>query len=96
MYKIIYQKKNGQLLERIRFTLPKTGLNQETSMGWIILDILYKYGNNYYTKNDYRKLINKRAKRNQFKRNFIKYVKKYCIYAMYILYVPLLTLYFVK
>ena len=84
MYKIIYQKKNGQLLERIRVTLPQTGLNQETSMGWKIMDILYQYENNYYTKSDYRKLINKKIKRNQLKRNFIKYVKKYCIYTIYI------------
>ena len=37
MYKIIYEKENGEVFERVRDTLPHTGIGKQTSMGWTIL-----------------------------------------------------------
>ena len=53
MYKIIYKKQNGKIIERVRNTLPIYGIGQETSMGWIIIDILFEYDGDYYTHSDY-------------------------------------------
>lgn len=53
MYKIIYKKQNGEIIERVRNTLPNYGIGQMTSMGWIIVDILFEYEGNYFTHSDY-------------------------------------------
>lgn len=93
MYKVIYQKSNGEIIERIRNTFPHYHIGQTTSMGWVLLDVMYYLNDNYYSHRDYQILMNKYRKRNKIKRNIRKYIKKY---ASLILYVPLLTLYFIK
>lgn len=92
MYKIIYQKENGIVFERIRNSLPGC-IGDTTSMGWIIKDILYCYDKKYYSYQDYCIKMSKLRKKNKIKRNINKYIKKY---AVFVLYVPLITLYFLK
>ena len=53
VYKIIYQKENGEIFERIRVTLPEYKIGEETSMGWKILDIKYYFQYKWYSSSEY-------------------------------------------
>lgn len=61
LYKIIYQKSNGVVFERIRNTLPLQKIGEETSMGWKIVDILYHYKDKWYSSStqyyEYKKAL---------------------------------------
>ena len=72
MYLIFYQKRNGDVICRIRNTMPQYGIGKETSMGWTIIDIKQKFKNSYYSFPEYRRLENNRRK----KYNLIKILKK--------------------
>ena len=55
---VTYQKSNGEIFVRgYDFTIKEIG--QETSMGWKIINIHYRFGDNYYIKHDYDKLRRK-------------------------------------
>lgn len=60
MYKVIYLKENGEVIERIRDTYPRYSIGETTSMGWVLLDILYRYEDGYYTYSTYRYLMKRR------------------------------------
>lgn len=77
MYKIIYKKENGEVIERVRNTLPLQGIGETTSMGWLVVDILYSYKDGYYNASEYHTLWSKQKKKNQFYRNVISLLKKY-------------------
>lgn len=57
MYKVIYLKENGEVIERIRDTYPQYSIGDTTSMGWVLLDILYNYEDGYYSYSTYRYLV---------------------------------------
>lgn len=59
MYQITYKKRNGELIYRVRNTLPGY-IGQETSMGWIIENIEYQFNNKYYSLKEYQLLMDKR------------------------------------
>ena len=77
MYKIIYKKENGEVIERVRNTLPLQGIGETTSMGWLVVDILYAYKDGYYNASEYHALWSKQKKKNQIKRNITTFIKKY-------------------
>lgn len=77
MYKILYKKQNGELIERVRNTLPNVGIGQTTGMGWLIVDILYSYKDKYYTSSEYHTLMSKQRKINHIQRDLISFTKKY-------------------
>ncbi len=77
MYKIIYEKQNGEVFERIRNTIPDTGIGQTTSMGWRILNIQYSFGNGYYDHAEYCRLMSKVRKPLLLRRRVIGFYKKY-------------------
>ena len=56
---ITYQKENGDIFFRPCKISYGRRIGDETSMGWKVLDIHYKYGNNYYCYNDFYKIIRK-------------------------------------
>lgn len=56
---ITYQKENGDIFYRPSKTTYSKRVGDETSMGWKVLDIHYKYGDNYYCYNDFYKIIRK-------------------------------------
>ena len=62
---VTYQKSNGEIFIRpynhSAFALGKR-VGDETSMGWKILDIHYKYKDNYYCYHDFMKLFEKEIK----------------------------------
>ncbi len=77
MYKVIYQKENGDIIERVRNSLPEVGIGQTTSMGWLIKDILHNYKDNYYTYSDYCLLMNKAKKVLKIRRKLTQLYQKY-------------------
>lgn len=73
---ITYQKRNGEIFDRIRNTYFPYRVGDTTSMGWKVLDIRHKYKNKYVSTTEYDRLIdkewNKAKRRNQVKHK-IKY-----------------------
>ena len=63
VYLITYQKSNGDVFCRVRNTLPSCKIGSETSMGWKLLDIKYRFKNNYYTLPECLKLKKKQYKK---------------------------------
>lgn len=66
MIQVTYQKRNGDIIQRYRNTLVSHKIGDETSMGWKVVDIKYKYKNNYYPSYVYDYLIEKDWKRKMF------------------------------
>lgn len=56
---ITYQKSNGDIIYRPCQTNYGKRVGDETSMGWKVLDIHYKYGNNYYCYEDFMRIFRK-------------------------------------
>lgn len=75
---ITYQKSNGEIFIR-PYQYTSIGkakrVGDETSMGWKILDIHYKYNDNYYCYEDFVKIFHKEIKEKQNKK-LIKYLIK--------------------
>lgn len=92
MYKIVYKKVNGDIIERIRNTMPSHAIGEYTSMGWLILDIQYFIGNNYYDYFTYKKILNKRIKKYHIIKNIKSSVKKYGSSLALLILVPLIVL----
>lgn len=57
MMQITYQKKDGCIIQRLRKTMLPYKIGETTSMGWKVLNIEYKYKNNYYSSYDYNVII---------------------------------------
>lgn len=56
---ITYQKSNGDIIFRgLKHDYGKK-IGEETSMGWKVLDIHYRYEGNYYKYDDFWKMIRK-------------------------------------
>ena len=65
---ITYQKSNGEIFIRTYdYTIKKIG--QETSMGWKVLNIHYKFGDNYYVEQDYDRIS--RQKRQPLRKRIV-------------------------
>ncbi len=75
---ITYQKSNGEIFIRPYSTSIGKEIGNETSMGWTILDIHYKYKNNYYCYNDFKRIFNKEVQEKKNKK-FIKLIIKILI-----------------
>lgn len=43
MYEVTYQKKNGEVFIRTRWTIPNYAIGEQTSMGWLVVDIRKQY-----------------------------------------------------
>lgn len=71
---ITYQKENGEIFYRPRKTEGGLRVGDETSMGWKVLDIHYKYGDIYYCYNDFYKMI--RKDRQTIKQKVANYICK--------------------
>ena len=75
---ITYQKSNGEIFIRpynhsVFSSRKKVG--DESSMGWKILDIHYKYNDNYYCFDDFMRLFNEEIKE-KLNKKLIKYLIK--------------------
>ena len=63
MYQVTYQKANGEIFYRIRNTLPRYRIGEETSMGWKLLDVKYGIYNEYYSFIDYKRIMRSKKKK---------------------------------
>ena len=96
MFLITYKKRNGELIYRKRMSLPGN-IGQTTSMGWLIQDINYFYNGKYYSASDYYKLMNKHHNIVKSYRKLKEFIKNdLWKYALFVLYIPLITLYLSK
>lgn len=75
MIQVTFQKRNGDILQRIRKTHPSYRVGQLTSMGWKVLDIKYKYKSKWYSNIEYDNLIDRDFKRFQLRNNIKKDIK---------------------
>ena len=89
MYKITYQKSNGEIFDRIRNTLPIHSVGETTSMGWKILNIQWKYNKKFYSYADYNYLVKKEIERHhiylKFKKAFNNFLKQYVVPNFFII-----------
>ena len=85
---ITYQKRNGEIFQRTRNTYCPYRIGDITSMGWVVMDIKYKWGNRYYSSEDYSKLVNKDIKRDKkrirIKKSLVKVYREltYCLFLL--------------
>ena len=83
---ITYQKRDGTILKRYRHTELPYKIGEETSMGWIVLNIEYEYENNYYPENEYNVLLNKKKqkliKKKETKETFLREFKTFMYYCI--------------
>lgn len=69
---ITYQKSNGEIFIRPYNSSQRfKRVGDETSMGWKILDIHYKHGDNYYCYEDFMRIF-----RNEFEKELKENKKK--------------------
>lgn len=76
MEKITYQKRNGDIIHRIRTTGIPYRVGETTSMGWKVLDIKYNYNGKFYSRSEYDRLLDKAWDRDKkitkFKKNIAR------------------------
>lgn len=82
MIQITYQKRNGNILYRLRKTMLPYRVGDTTSMGWKVLNIEYEYNQKFYTYYEYNKIIHKK-KQKYLKR---KQLENLCLKAITLLY----------
>lgn len=83
MIQMVYEKRNGQLVFRIRTTEPPYKIGDRTSMGWIVKDIRYKYKDKFLTRHDYDNAIDKAWIR---RRKIDKFNQKLSVYCKQLIY----------
>ena len=59
MIQITYQKKDGDIMKKLRKTMIPYKIGDTTSMGWKVLNIEYEFDNNYYPESKYNLLVEK-------------------------------------
>jgi hypothetical protein len=91
MYQIEYKKRNGEIIKRIRNTLPGK-IGETTSMGWIIVDIKYQLNGNYYSFMEYKTKMKKYHSLTLTKNKIKQLIKKYRTTITIIIFVPLYLL----
>lgn len=75
-FMVTYQKRNGDILLRARKTLSGMRVGDETSMGWTVLNIHYNYEGNYYTHDDYYRMVRHRQLKKKKQHRLVKYLIK--------------------
>ena len=75
---ITFQKSNGDIIMRPRMGTYGLCIGDETSMGWKVLDIHYKFvDGNYYHENEYsRKVLESKKKKDPLKKRIADYLMR--------------------
>ena len=95
MIQITYQKRNGNILQRLRKTMLPYRIGDTTSMGWKVLNIEYEYNQKFYTYYEYNKLIHKKKQRYIKRKQFERICKK-TITLLYYIITIIIILYYIK
>ena len=96
MFLITYKKRNGELIYRERMSLPGK-IGDTTSMGWLIVDIKENFRGKYYSSSECSRLAEKRSKFVKRYRKLKDFMKNdLWKYSLFVLYIPLITLYLIK
>lgn len=77
MVQTIYQKKNGEIVDRITTFTSNYKIGEVNGNGWKVLDIKHKYKGKYYPVDQYYQLLTKSLEREKKKiilLNNIKYI----------------------
>lgn len=94
MLQVTYQKGDGNVICRLRNTMPPYKIGDTTSMGWKVLNIEYEYKNKYYSEYQYNKIIQnnkkKYIKRKQKTESFLKETKTFFYYFIAVLIISFL------
>lgn len=77
MYRITYQKSNGEIFYRIRNTIPRYRIGELTSIGWRFLGVEYEFKGDYYSFAEYKKLMNEYKKKHHLFSKFKRYIKQF-------------------
>lgn len=78
---ITFQKNNGDIIMRPRFSTYGLQIGDETSMGWKVLDIHYQFNDgNYYHQHDYNRKVEEARRQ---KCSLKKRIADYLIHATY-------------
>lgn len=84
MVQVTYQKNNGTVFKRYRYTTPSYKIGDITSMGWKVLNIEYEYNNKFYPEFEYYSIMHnnkqKYIKRKQTRELYISEFKKIMYY----------------
>ena len=93
-YVVYYQKRNCEIIERFRTSLPDNRIGQHSSMGWLIKDIKYVYdGITYDTKKEFDKAIHKKYRWRNFKRRLSRMAENHIGQLFIVAYSSMLTAY---
>lgn len=88
MIQVTYQKRNGDTIRRTLEGYSPYRIGDINSYGWKVTDIKYKWGDKYYPRSEYDRLINrsidKDRKISRYKRK-IERIYKELAYLFYLL-----------
>ena len=90
MVQTTYQKKNGELVNKITYFRGQYKIGEENGFGWKVVDIKYGFKDNYYPIYEYDKLIHKHWKRENKLDGIKKNIKKfYWFFTNFVIYMIL-------
>lgn len=91
MVQTTYQKKNGELVNKITYFRGQYKVGEENGFGWKVVDIKYKFKDNFYPMYEYDRLIQKQWKREDTIDEIKKKFKK--IYIFFVNFLGYMILY---
>ena len=91
MVQTTYQKKNGELVNKITYFRGQYKIGEENGFGWKVVDIKCKFKDNFYPMYEYDRLIQKHWKREDTIDEIKKKFKK--IYVFFVNFLGYMILY---
>ena len=89
MVLVTYQKRNGEVFDRVMTTSPSYKIGATIPIGWKVLNIMYRYKGKYYNRYDYDKIIDARYRRDkkihELKKVFPYYFKSFIVFGILML-----------
>lgn len=95
-YVVYYQKRNGEIIERFRTSLPDNRIGEHSSMGWLIKDIKYVFdGKTYDTEKEQDKAIHKKYRWRNLRRSLSRMAENHIGQLFIVAYSSTLTVYMI-
>ena len=80
MVQTTYQKKNGELVNKITYLRGEYKIGETNGFGWKVVDIKYLFKGNFYPMYEYDRLIQKKWRRDDAIDDIKKKFKKLCTF----------------